>query len=247
MSDTPSTDQPSSNVVAVVALAIGAGAAGAAMLPYTGMVAGPFGVAAVALGVVATTEARRRGRRGVAIAGTALGGLAMAATAAWWLGGPFGPFDAGGVAHERAEITAEPPPDTEAVTSPDADAAAEVEVGHSPESGGVTQGSGHATLTVDGDVTELELTSCDTGDRTSERHLRGEGPDGRIAVDGRMGRTLVAVETEGAQLMLVGEERSASGSGPASEDAGVELALVGDMRDVLSGDIVDVELEAECS
>lgn len=173
-----------------------------------------------------------------------LGGVALLASAAWWAGvaGLMGPLSGARVAEERAEVDAlevSPAPSSETVATPspaDVDAPdARVDI---------DDGTGQASLTVDGDTVELELTACTTGGRMTDRHLRGEGPDGRIAVHSSRGRTLVAVDTDADRQVLVGQRRGGQASGPAGE--GVELEVAGKMRELLAGEVVDVELAASC-
>jgi hypothetical protein len=240
------TGEPgTANVVAVVAVTLGAGALAAAAIPYVGLVAGPFGAAAVALGLVALGEARRRGRRGIAIVATVLGVLAILGSAGWWattVG--FGPVGGGGIAQESAQMEAVEPPavpsHSDASPAPDV---AEVEV--PTEITDVEDGTGRATLTVDGETSELELATCTTGGRRSDRHLRGEGPDGRLAVQSATSRVLLVVDTDEQRLVFAGQRRSGRASGPGDE--GVDLELAGGMRELLTGDTSDVELEANCS
>lgn len=251
------------NTLAVVALAVGAGAAGAALLPFTGMIAAPLGAVALALGVVGIAEAGRRGRRGVAIAGTALGALALLAGVAWALAmfGGFSLFGMAtghssdmGMAQESATLEAAPAPDVVAPGQPPPPP--EREAGeHQPgpqevhadedEPAAVEDGTGQATVTLDGDTVELELTTCETGGRMDDRYLRGRGPDGRLAVDGDMHRVVLVVDTDEGRHALVGQRRGASSSGRGDE--GVSFEATGEMTDVLAGDAVELELEAECS
>lgn len=268
MSEQPATgDAParptSGNTLAVVALAVGAGAAGAALLPFTGMIAAPLGAVALALGVVGIAEGGRGGRRGVAIAGTALGALALLAGVAWALAmfGGFSLFGMAtghssdmGMAQESATLEAAPEPDViapgQAPPPPEREAGEhrpgpeEIHPGQE-EPLTVEDGTGQATVTLDGETVELELTTCETGGRMDDRHLRGRGPDGRLAVDGDMHRMVLVVDTDEDRRTLVGQRRGASSSGRGDE--GVSFEATGEMTDALTGNAVEIELEAECS
>lgn len=250
------------NTLAIVALAVGAGAAGVALLPFTGMVAAPLGAVALALGVVGIVEGGRRGRRAVAVAGTALGGVALLAGVAWamtvfgWLS-PFGMFTGHGghmgMAQESATLEAAPGPDVSPAPEPPppSGGAGEDRAGHQEvrpdrrQPATVVDGTGQATVTLDDETAELALRTCETGGRMSDRYLRGRGPDGRLAVDRAMGRMLLVVDADDRRHTLVGRQRRSSASG--GRDEGVTFEASGEMTDVLTGELVDVELQVECS
>lgn len=239
------------NTLAAVALGLAAAAvAGLVLLPSPAPVLfAPLGAVAVALGAVAIAEAGRRGRLVPAIVATILGAATVVGGGVWSLSlfGALAGLNPGGVTEERAEVLAQPdlapvPVPREVPADPSPDAA------HPglPDRFELEDGTGQATVSLNGRSIELELESCATSGLMGGRRLRGEGPDGRIAIHGPPPRLLVVVEADGDTTTLRGRRRGASRTMASGDDAGVRLEIVGELRDVLTGEVVAVELDAEC-
>lgn len=257
----PEREQASGSLAPV---ALGLGIAGLLMglIPFYGsFFALPLSIVAVVLGL--TARGRPHESRPQATGGLVTGTLGLLAVAGWiawmaWSQLGFGSFvSETSIEVESGQALAPPAPTATAPGAPDeptphADGPTAVTPGASH--GELVSGlSGQAELSVGGQQTTLELTDCALAPRSdTEVLLRGEGPDGRlVAAQARHSGALVLdIEVaDGPRGTYLGHVRglSSRGGGGGLIKERRQFAVAGELRELHSGDTVDVDITATCS
>lgn len=246
---------PPQNTFAGVALGIGVGAVAAAVIPFYGLVfALPLGAGALTFGILGIRQATQLGGtgRGLAIAGTVTGSLALVGTVAWaatlftgFLGGnsATSAFSAG-----VEQETAVPAPAVEPEPPPEVGAGAEIEAHPPAEGPSPLHGDrGRVELTVEERETTFTLEECTVDDRGPDTHARGDGPDGAVSFTSTADQLLLVVAPADGEVQVLrarshGYHHSARG-GRGDER---EVRANGEFADALTAEVLGVSFMLEC-
>lgn len=249
-------------------IALGLGVAGLALglIPFYGsFLALPLSVVAIVLGLVARGRAWES--RGQATVGAVTGGIGILLVAGWaglffWRMSGFGSVtsevavDVGvsqGVGSVEVETRASPEGSPTPGDDPTgADGPTAVDPGEAG-AGLVTGLTGEGQVSIDGQAFTLDFDDCALAERTSTQVLvRGVGPHGRLGVgapDTPDGMVVVLEIQDGPDATLLGtvEGMSSRGRGGGFLTERRQFAIEGEMRDLHTGDTVDVSLNVTCS
>lgn len=250
-------------------IALGLGIAGLAMglIPFYGsFLAVPMCVVAIVLGLVARGRAWESRRQ--ATIGAVTGGIGILLVAGWaglffWRMSGYGSVTSDvavdvGVSQggESGSVEVEARPSEEGSPTPGGDptgADGPTAVGPGEAGAGLVTGlTGEAQLAVDGQAFTMDLDDCALAERTSTQVLlRGTGPDGRLGAGAPdTGGIVVVLEVQdGPDTTLLGtmEGASSRGRGGGFLTDRRQFAIEGEMRDLHTGDAVDISLTVTCS
>lgn len=251
--------------LAPVALGLGIAGVVIGLVPFYGLfMAVPMSVVGLVLGLVARSrpwESRRQ-----ATGGIVAGGLGLLVTLVWvgtFAGNMLG---IGEMSSESSmevgtamdvEAADEPPGDEVTDTAPGEPDDGPTEVVPGDRGSALREGlSGDAELELGDRAESMRLEECAlTAAPSPDLLVRGQGPDGRMAVAaGRGGmerRVVLSLELDGAapatyvgEVLSAGSTRRGDG-GPFG--GGHQLELEGELQDLHSGETVDIHLTVTCS
>lgn len=259
------TGQPT-GMLAPVALGLGVAGLVLGLIPFYGsFLALPLSVVAIVLGLVARGRAWESRRQ--ATAGALTGGIGLLLVAGWavlffWRMSGFGSVTSEvavdvGVSQGVGSVEVEARPSDEGSPTPGedhtgTDGPTAVDPGEAG-AGLVTGLTGEAQVSIDGQAFTMDLDDCALAERTSTQVLvRGAGPDGRLGVGApdTFGGMVVVLEIhDGPDATLLGtvEGMSSRGRGGGFITDRRQFAIEGEMRDLHTGDAVDVSLTVTCS
>lgn len=263
--ETQETAQPTGTLAPI---ALGLGVAGLAMglIPFYGsFLALPMCVVAIVLGLVARGRAWESRRQ--ATIGAVTGGIGILLVAGWaglffWRMSGYGSVTSEvavdvGVSQGVGSVEVESQPSPEGSPTPGDDptgADGPTAVGPGEAGAGLVTGlTGEAEVSIDGEAFTVDLDDCAIAERTSTQVLvRGMGPDGRLGVgapDTSGGMVLVLEIQDGPEATLLGtvQGMSSRGRGGGFLTDRRQFAIEGVMRDLHTGDAVDVSLTVTCS
>lgn len=246
--------------LAPVALGLGIAGLLLSIVPFYGFFfALPLSVVAVVLGL--TARSRPGENRGQAVGGLATGGIGLLLLVGWagwfaWGRLGFGSFVSQtsvevdtGEAMAPATVHAERSSPDDA--SPNTEGPAVVSPGESRDEL-VTGMSGEAQLTVDQQSATMSLDDCALAEHTGPGVLvRGDGPDGRLVIAQQSGFGELVLDIEGDRGPSGTYTGSVTGMSGQGGSGGLlrdrrRFQIDGRLRDLYSGEAVDVSLIVTC-
>lgn len=256
---------PPTGSLAPVALGLGIAGVVIGLVPFYGLfMAVPMSVVGLVLGLVARSRPWEHRRQ--ATGGIVAGGIGLLVTLAWvgiFAGNLLG---IGQMASESSmevgtamdvEAVEEPPGDEVPDTGPSEPADGPTEVVPGDRGSALHEGlSGDAELELGDRAESMRLEECAlTAEPSHDLLVRGQGPDGRLAVAaGRGGmerRLVLSLELDGAapatyvgEVLSTGATRRGDG-GPFG--GGHQFELDGELQDLHTSETVDIHLTVTCS
>lgn len=259
------TGQPT-GTLAPIALGLGVAGLALGLIPFYGsFLALPLSVVAIVLGLVARGRAWESRRQ--ATIGAVTGGIGILLVAGWaglflWRMSGYGSVTSEvavdvGVSQGVGSVEVEPRPSPEGPPTPGDDpTGADEPTAVSPGEAGaglVTDLTGEARVSIDGQAFTMDLDDCALAERTSTQVLvRAMGPHGRLGVGAPTtadGMVVVLEIQDGPEATLLGsvEGMSSRGRGGGFLTDRRQFAIDGEMRDLHTGDTVEVSITVTCS